>query len=126
MSELSWLAIGDEQNAPPISQPLPLPYAQDYLVGASIVNPSSGAVGFVPDFWLYQISNATNSEGYDINNHPALLTQLQQSNVFGVLLVDYWPGEPYTTYTDTSCAIINVSEDSAAVTTTTADECYPN
>ena len=90
MSEIEWLPRGLEQDAPPISQPLPTPERLWYRVGGTrVVRDYSGA-HFDPHFWLYIKATAIWRMGYDHSQRPTYEVAAYRDQVFHVLLIDYW------------------------------------
>ena len=90
MSAITWLPLGMEQDAPPISQRLPEVRALSYCVGGDRTIRDASDARFNPHFWLFVRSTAHWRAGYDQHHINVYVVTLYQYEVFNVLLVDYW------------------------------------
>lgn len=90
MSAIEWLPRGLEQDAPPISQPLPVVRELTYRVGGDRFILDASDASFDPHFWLFVLATAKWRVGYDATQRPVYTITLVQFQVFHVLLVDYW------------------------------------
>lgn len=123
MSAISWLPRGLEQDAPPITQPLPVTRELVYRVGGDRYIFDASDASFNPHFWLFILATAKWRVGYDLTQRPVYTITLVQFQVFHVLLVDYWkpPVEDWRrnqSYTYTQHAIIGTDVPLAATSFT--------